>query len=94
MKKTKHNKQSWGLNTDLNQLPLVERKDALVLLYFLNEYTEQHKAFQELKAFWVNSLYKLPKTSSKEYNSIKNGRYKVLSRMRKIYDRYMVELKP
>jgi len=94
MKNTKRNNKSWGLNTDLNKLPLVERKDALVLLYFLNEYIEQHKAFKELKAYWVNSLYRLPSTSAANYNSIKNGRYKVLSRMRRIYDKYMVKLRP
>lgn len=93
MKNTK-NKKTWGLNTDLNKLPLIDRKDALILLYFLNEYREQRKAFQELKAYWVNSLYRLPSTSAANYNSIKNGRYKVLSRMKNIYDKYMVMLKP
>ena len=48
--KTK-NETKWGLNTDLNNLSVNERKDALVLLYFLNEYQEQHKAFKELKDY-------------------------------------------
>lgn len=94
MKNKKHNNKSWGLKTDLNKLPLVERKDALVLLFFLNEHIEQQKAFRKLKEFWINNLYKLPKTSSEKYNSIKNGRYKVLSRMKRIHAKYMVRLRP
>jgi len=93
MKKIKHKNKSWGLNTDLNKLPLVERRDSLVLLYFLNEHIEQQKAFKQLKEYWVNNLYKLPKTSSDKYNSIKNARHKVLSRMRRIYDNHVVKLK-
>ena len=94
MKNKKHKKQTWGLKTNLNKLPLIERRDSLVLLYFLNEYQEQHKAFERLKAIWINNLYKLPKTSEKNYNSIKNGRHRVLSRMKRIYDKYMVRLRP
>lgn len=94
MKNTKHKNKSWGLNTDLNKLPLVERRDSLVLLYFLNEHIEQQEAFEKLKEFWINNLYKLPKTSADKYNSIKNARHVVLSRMRMIYDKYMVNLKP
>ena len=95
MKNEKHkNNKSWGLKIDLNKLPLVERRDSLILLYFLNEYQEQHRAFEKLKAIWVNNLYKLPKTTEKSYNSIKNGRHKVISRMKKIHDKYMVKLKP
>ena len=94
MKNEKQKNKSWGLNTNLDKLPLVERRDSLILLYFLNEYQEQHRAFEKLKAIWVNNLYKLPKTSEKGYNSIKNGRHKVISRMKKIHDKYMVKLKP
>ena len=94
MKNEKHKNKSWGLKTNLSKLPLVERRDSLVLLYFLNEYQEQQKAFRQLKEFWINNLYRLPNTSSEKYNSIKNGRHKVLSRMRMIHDKYMVKLKP
>lgn len=94
MKNKKHKKQTWGLKTNLNKLPLIERRDSLVLLYFLNEYQEQQKAFERLKAIWINNLYKLPKTSSESYNSIKNGRHRVLSRMKRIHDKYMVRLRP
>ncbi|MBT8318061.1 MAG: hypothetical protein HKP59_10595 [Lutibacter sp.] len=94
MKKTKHNNKLWKLKMDLNRLPLGERKDTLVLLYFLNEYREQHKAFKQLKELWLNSIYRLPKTSSEKYNSIKNGRYKTLSRMKRIFNEYLVKQKP
>jgi hypothetical protein len=68
----------WGLNINLNNLTVNERKDALVLLFFLNTYENDIMAFKELKSDWVDSIYKLPDTSDFEYNSIKNGRYNIL----------------
>jgi len=94
MKNEKHINKSWGLKTNLNKMPLVDRRDSLVLLYFLNEYQEQHKAFEKLRSIWINNLYRLPKTSEKSYNSVKNGRHRVLSRMKRIHDKYMVKLRP
>ena len=61
------------------------------LLYFLNEYKAQNLAFEKLKAHWTNIVYKLPKTSEKGYNGVKNGRYNALSRMKKIFDEFVVE---
>ena len=92
IKINKNNK--WGLNTNLNELTLNERKDALVLLFFLNKYVDDTRAFQELKSDWVDNIYRLPATSDFEYNSVKNGRYNILSRMKRIYKDYMVQLQP
>ena len=87
-------KKKWKLNTEFNLLTLNERKEALVLLYFLNSYGNTIKAFKELKSNWVNNIYKLPKISDRKYNSVKNGRYNILSRMRKLQEKYMVEQQP
>jgi len=84
----------WGLNTDLRLLTVNERKDALVLLFFLNAYEDDIRAFKELKSDWVDNIYRLPDTSSFEYNSVKNGRYNILSRMKRIYKDYTVKLQP
>jgi len=84
-------KNKWMLNTEFHMLTVNERKDAIVLLYFLNTYGDQIEAFKELKSAWVNNIYELPKTSSAEYNSVKNGRYNILLRMRKLQEKYMVE---
>ena len=54
-------KNKWMLNTELHELTVNERKDAIVLLYFLNTHGDQIEAFKELKSSWVNNIYKLPK---------------------------------
>ena len=89
-----HKVNTWDLNTELNNLTARERRDALVLLYFLNEYKEQDLAFKKLKSNWTDMIYKLPETSSDSYNTIKNGRYNIHSRMKKLYNNYMVQLQP
>ena len=89
---TEHTQKTWKLNTDLHNLTVNQRRDALVLLFFLNEYKEQDMAFKQLKSFWIDNIYKLPETSSKEYGSIKTGRYNILSRMKRIHREYMVQL--
>lgn len=86
--------KKWGLNIELNNLTVNQRRDALVLLYFLNEYQEQDMAFKQLKSIWIDSIYKLPETSSESYNTVKNGRYNILSNMKRIYKDYMVQLQP
>jgi len=84
----------WGLNTSLNNLNVNERKDALVLLFFLNKYEDDTRAFEELKSDWMDNIYKLPDTSAADYNSIKNGRYNILTKMKRIYKDYTVQLQP
>lgn len=92
MKNTPKTDDKWGLNTDFEKLTVRQRRDACVLLYFLNEYREQDIAFKKLKSNWTNIIYKLPKTSEKSYNSVKNGRYNILSRMKKLFHQHVVEL--
>ena len=84
----------WKLNIPLTNLTVSERKDSLVLLFFLNTYGSQMEGFNQLKKYWVNNIYKLPKTSSKSYNTVKNGRYNTLSRMKILFKNYVVELQP
>jgi len=81
----------WGLNTEMNNLNVNERKDALLLLYFLNTYNDDVTAFKAFKDLWIERIYKLPSTSDKSYQSVKKGRYSTLSRMKKIYQMYLVE---
>jgi len=94
MKLKTHEHCKWDLNTDLQNLTVRERRDALVLLYFLNQYKEQYKAFKKLKSNWTDMIYKLPRTSSDSYNGVKNGRYNTLSRMKILFENYVVELSP
>jgi hypothetical protein len=91
---TEQNDNKWTLNTQLHLLTLNERKNAIVLLYFLNTYEDDITAFKALKSIWIDNVYKLPDTSAATYNSIKNGRYNILSRMKRIHKNYMVELQP
>ena len=81
----------WKLNTKLENLPVSQRKDSLILLYFLNEHRLQLEAFKQLKKYWVDNVYKLPKTSSKHYNTVKNGRYQLITKMKKLFNDYMVQ---
>lgn len=81
----------WCLNTDFKNLTIRQRRDAFIILYFLNEYKDQNLAFEKLKAHWTNIVYKLPKTFEKTYNGVKNGRYNTLSRIKKIFEEYVVE---
>ena len=84
--------KKWKLNIEMDKLPVNQRKDSLVLLYFLNEHQEQLEAFKQLKKIWVDSVYKLPKTSSMTYKTVKNGRYNLIKKMKKLFDDYMVQL--
>ena len=84
----------WGLNTEMNNLTLNERKDALLLLYFLNTYNDDITAFKAFKALWIERIYKLPLPADKNYQSVKKGRYSTLSRMKKIYQKYLVQVHP
>lgn len=70
----------WELKIPLNNLTVNQRKDSLVLLFFLNTYGSQIEGFNQLKKYWINNLYKLPKTSSQGYNTAKNGRYNTLKK--------------
>lgn len=81
----------WELNTQMDNLRVQQRKDAMVLLFFLNTYRDDELAFEMLKKFWINKIYKLPKTSSSDYSSIKTGRYITLKKMKNIYQMYLVE---
>jgi hypothetical protein len=91
---TEHEEKTWRLNTEFHNLTVSQRRDALVLLYFLNEYREQDIAFKQLKSLWIDNIYKLPTTSSKSYGTVKTGRYNILSKMKRIYKDYMVQLQP
>lgn len=82
---------NWELNTPLNNLTVNQRKDALVLLFFLNAYGDHNMAFKQLKKYWIDKLYKLPNPKAKEYSSIKSGRYITSKKMRNIYQMYLVK---
>jgi len=81
----------WELNTLLENLTVQQRKNAMVLLFFLNTYGDDKLAFEMLKKFWINNIYKLPTTSSQNYGTVKKGRYITLKNMKNIYRMYMVE---
>ena len=81
----------WELNTHINNLSVNERKDTMVLLFFLNTYGDRIEAFNKLKMYWVDNIYKLPKPSAQEYSSVKTGRYNTLKKMKRIYQTYLVD---
>ena len=87
---SKSKDKDWVLNTPLEKLPVHQRKESLILLFFLNLHREEIRAFKELKSKWVDKVYKLPKTSSRTYKTAKNGRYVAYKRMKKIFNKYMV----
>jgi hypothetical protein len=89
---TKNN--HWGLNIDIKSLKVNQRKDALLLLCFLNTYGDEMVAFKAFKSLWMDRIYKLPSTNDKSYKSIKTGRFNTLSRMKIIYQKYMVRISP
>ena len=81
----------WELNTQLEKLTVQQRKNAMVLLFFLNTYGDDKLAFEMLKKFWIYKIYKLPKPTSSDYSTIKTGRYITLKKMKKVYQMYLVE---
>lgn len=81
----------WELNTQPNNLTVQQRKNAMVLLFFLNTYGDDKLAFEMLMKYWINNIYKLPSTSSPNYSTIKTGRYITLKSMKNIYHMYLVE---
>lgn len=86
-----HNTNKWMLNTDIDNLSVSQRRDALVLLHYLNSCDDELDAFEQLTKGWVDKIYKLPKTSAKNYNTVKTGRYIIQSRMRKLFDEFVVK---
>lgn len=90
MEKPTENKKRWKLKSKLDGLTARERIDALMLLYFLNEYKHEDIAFEMIKSKWIDELYGLPKTSHRRYNSIKNVRYTILKRIKKIFNNYLI----
>ena len=86
-----HENNRWELNTQLTSLKVQQRKDAMILLFFLNTYSNDKLAFEMLKKFWINKIYKLPMTTSSDYSTIKTGRYITLKKMKNIYQMYLVE---
>lgn len=92
MNKLLNEKDKWELNIPISKLKVNQRKDAMVLLFFLNTYQDDALAFKQLKKFWIDNVYKLPKTSSKNYGTIKTGRYNTLKKMKIIYNMYLVEI--
>jgi hypothetical protein len=89
--KLPHENRDWRLNIPLEKLSVNQRKESLILLFFLNLHKEEIRAFNELKIKWIDTVYKLPKTSSESYDTIKNGRYVVLKRMKELFNKYMVK---
>jgi hypothetical protein len=81
----------WELNRPIGKLTIYERKDAMVLLFFLNCYGDDKLAFSKLKQFWIDNIYKLPNPRDQGYSSIKSGRYNTLKKMKRIYQLYLVE---
>lgn len=83
--------KKWRMNTELEKLPVNQRKDSLILLFFLNLHRDELRAFKELSVHWLSRVYKLPKTSSEAYKTAKNGRYRTMKRMKEIFKKYMVQ---
>ena len=81
----------WELNIPIMSLTVQKRKDAMVLLFFLNTYVNKELAFKKLKKYWIDKIYQLPRPSEKDYSSIKSGRYITLKKMKNIYEMYVVE---
>ena len=81
----------WELNTQLENLTVQQRKNAMVLIFFLNTYGDDKLAFEMLKRYWINNIYKLPTTNAQNYGTVKSGRYITLKKMKYIYHMYMVK---
>ncbi|MEN3324235.1 hypothetical protein VP395_10890 [Mariniflexile soesokkakense] len=84
---------TYGLNTDYQKLTLQERKDAFLLLLFLNTYNDTKQAFRTIKNVWLNTIQPLEgNVGSKEYSVITSSRSQTLKRLKTIYNDYVIKV--
>ena len=87
------NESLWELNTHSNKLTVQERKDAHLLIVFLNTYNDFNKASFYIRRDWLSLIYPLPKRDNiKAYNVIKSGRCETMKRLKRIYKEYLVRV--
>lgn len=87
------NESLWELNTHSTELTVQERKDAQILIVFLNTYNDFNTAFYHIRKDWLSLIYPLPKRDNlKAYNVIKSGRSETMKRLKRIYKEYLVRV--
>tara|TARA_R110002167_G_scaffold366420_1_gene596487 strand:+ start:3546 stop:3827 length:282 start_codon:yes stop_codon:yes gene_type:complete len=83
----------WGLNTHTDSLTVVERKDAYLLIVYLNTYNDFKIALDHIRKDWLGYIYPLPKTHNiKQYNVAKSCRCTTIKRLKRIYKDYIVRI--
>jgi predicted DNA-binding protein (MmcQ/YjbR family) len=83
-------KKKWGINTPATELKLQERKDALILLSFLNIYDTYENAMIMYKEYWLNVVYALPPTNDVTYKSVKQSRALAMRRVKQVFNNYII----
>ena len=83
-------KKKWGINKDPKELKIQERKDALILLSFLNIYGTYETAMIMYKEYWLNVVYELPCTNDITYNSVKQSRALAMRRVKQVFKDYII----
>jgi predicted DNA-binding protein (MmcQ/YjbR family) len=83
-------KKKWGINTPATELKLQERKDALILLSFLNIYDTYENAMIMYKEYWLNVVYSLPSTKDATYKSVKQSRALAMRRVKQVFNNYII----
>lgn len=83
----------WTLKVQSTELTVQERKDAHLLIVFLNTYYDFNTAFLHLRKDWLSLIYPLPNRDNlKNYNVIKSGRSETMKRLKRIYKEYLVRV--
>ncbi|QZK90685.1 hypothetical protein K5V07_09350 [Flavobacterium sp. CHNK8] len=83
-------KKKWGINKNPNELKLQERKDAIILLSFLNIYQTYETAIIMYREYWLNVVYELPSTKDESYNSVKQSRALAMRRIKQVFNDYII----
>jgi hypothetical protein len=83
-------KKKWGLSVEPTTLTLQQRKDAMLLLAFLNIYGSYNNALDMYKEYWLNVVYALPSTKETNYKSITQLRYVALKRIKQAFDAHIM----
>ena len=73
-------------------MTVTERKDAHLLIVFLNTYNDFETALKYIRRDWLSLIYPLPCTSATNYDAIKSGRYKTMERLKRIYSEYIMQV--
>ncbi|WP_027137361.1 hypothetical protein [Gaetbulibacter saemankumensis] len=92
MKNEKRNKKQFKVTDDYNQLTHSQRKNLLLVLYFINEAGDISNGKTLLKNRWLRKIYPLPRPNDPTYNTRKAVRSAYWVKLNSMIKNYIIEI--